>query len=92
MLTRARRIAAGLYSLGVRKGDRGALLSESRPEWTLTDAMHLCRGDRRSIYPTLTRSGALHSEDSGACALILADRKKFLELKRFSKNVPRLRT
>ena len=37
MLGRIRQIAAGLYSLGVRHGDRVALLSESRVEWTLTD-------------------------------------------------------
>ena len=38
VLARAHRIAAGLYSLGVHNGERVAILSESRPEWTLTDA------------------------------------------------------
>ena len=38
MLARARAIALGLYSLGVRRGDHIALLSENCPEWTLTDA------------------------------------------------------
>src|SRR5438552_10006208 len=33
MLQRARDIAAGLYSRGVRKGDRVAILSESCLEW-----------------------------------------------------------
>jgi len=32
LLVRARRIAAGLYSLGVRHGDQVAILYESRPE------------------------------------------------------------
>ena len=37
MLKSAKRIALGLYSLGVRKGDRVALLSESCVEWVLAD-------------------------------------------------------
>jgi long-chain acyl-CoA synthetase len=38
MIARSRAIALGLYSLGIRKGDRIALLSSNCPEWTLTDA------------------------------------------------------
>src|SRR5258708_2136045 len=34
MLARVRLIAAGLHALGARRGDRVALLSDSRPEWT----------------------------------------------------------
>ena len=33
LLQRARTIAAGLHSLGIKPGDRVALLSESRAEW-----------------------------------------------------------
>ena len=35
---RARAITLGLYSLGVRRGDLVALMSENCPEWTITDA------------------------------------------------------
>ncbi len=38
IVLRARKIALGLYALGVRRGDRVALLSANCPEWTLTDA------------------------------------------------------
>ena len=40
----AREIAGGLMSLGVRHGDRVALLSETRPEWTLSDFGATCAG------------------------------------------------
>ena len=38
MFGRARAIALGLYSLGIQRGDRVALMSENCPEWTITDA------------------------------------------------------
>jgi long-chain acyl-CoA synthetase len=37
MAVRVRAIASGLQSLGVRPGAHIALLSENRPEWTITD-------------------------------------------------------
>src|SRR5687767_15696073 len=37
-LSRVKDIAAGLHAIGIRHGDRVALLSDSRVEWTLTDA------------------------------------------------------
>ncbi|MCA1589767.1 MAG: AMP-binding protein, partial [Acidobacteria bacterium] len=38
MLTRAECIAAGLYSLGLRREDKAAILAANSPEWTLADA------------------------------------------------------
>jgi long-chain acyl-CoA synthetase len=38
MLSRAENIALGLYSLGLKKGDRAAILAANSPEWTLADA------------------------------------------------------
>ena len=40
----AREIAGGLLSLGVEPGDRVAILSETRREWTLADCGTLCAG------------------------------------------------
>ena len=38
MISRAENIALGLHALGLRKGDKAALLAANSPEWTLTDA------------------------------------------------------
>src|SRR5947209_13053433 len=54
MLRHSRWIALGLYSLGIRKGDRIALLSESRVEWVLADqGCIFAAAVGLPIYPTL---------------------------------------
>jgi long-chain acyl-CoA synthetase len=40
----AHEIARGLLALGIRPGDRVAVLSSTRPEWTLADCGALCAG------------------------------------------------
>jgi len=93
MLKRVRRIAAGLYAIGVRHGDRVALLSESRPEWTLSDAGCIFAGAIDvPIYPTLTPAQVHYIlKDSGARTLILANHEKFLELKEILKESPEVK-
>lgn len=50
---RVENIAGGLYRLGVRAGDRVALLAESSPEWSLCDyAILACGAINVPIYPT----------------------------------------
>jgi long-chain acyl-CoA synthetase len=41
---RVKRIAAGLVSLGIKKGDRIAIISENRPEWSFADLAILSLG------------------------------------------------
>jgi len=93
LLARARRIAAGLYSLGVRHGDHVALLSESRVEWTLTDAGCIFAGAVDvPIYPTLTPPQVRYIlKDSGSCVLVLANREKFDQLAEVLKECPEVR-
>src|SRR3954467_4175254 len=42
--TRVREIAKGLIALGVKPGDRVAILSNTRTEWTLADFGAICAG------------------------------------------------
>jgi long-chain acyl-CoA synthetase len=92
MLARARRIALGLYSLGVRKDDRVALLSESRVEWVLADQGCIFAGAVGvPIYPTLTPPQAAYIlKDSGARALFVSDRAKFVEIETVVDECPTL--
>lgn len=65
---RVRRIAAGLVSLGVERGDRVAIVSESGPEWALADFGGLAAGAAvTGVYPGLPPSEtAAILEHSGA--------------------------
>jgi len=83
MMFRAKRIAAGLHSIGVRRGDHVAILSDSRLEWTLTDAGCIFAGVVDvPIYPTLTPPQVRYIlSDSGACVLFVANREKYEELR-----------
>lgn len=93
MLARARNIAAGLHAIGIRRGDRAALLSESRVEWTLTDTGCIFAGVIDvPIYPTLTPPQVRYIlKDSGASALFIEGRQKFDELKEVLAECPQVK-
>lgn len=92
ILARAKNIAAGLHAIGVRRGDRVAVLSESRVEWTLTDAGCILGGVIDvPIYPTLTPPQVRYIlNDSGASALFIEGRAKFDELKEILGECPQV--
>jgi long-chain acyl-CoA synthetase len=83
MIEHARRVALGLYSLGIRKGDRVALLSESRVEWVQADQGCIFAGAITvPVYPTLTPPQVAYIlQDSGARLLFVPTRKKFEEIR-----------
>ena len=83
MIDRARRIAAGLYSLGVRKGDRVAILSESRLEWLLADQGCIMLGAVTvPIYPTLTSPQVGYIlNDCAARAAFISNEEKLQQVK-----------
>jgi long-chain acyl-CoA synthetase len=79
MARRIRAIALGLHELGIRKGDRVALLSENRPEWSLTDLAILSLGAVNvPIYTTQAVEQVRYIlEDSRARLLFVSNRKIF---------------
>ena len=75
---KVRRLRAAFYSLGLRKGDRIAILSENRPEWAITDLAAQCMGVITvPIYPTLPAAQARYViSDSAARVLVVSDKKQ----------------
>jgi long-chain acyl-CoA synthetase len=78
-IRRVRHIALGLVELGIKAGDRVALLSENRPEWSITDLAILSIGAINvPIYTTqAVEQVRFILEDSGARALFVSGRKVF---------------
>src|SRR5918997_616078 len=76
---RIRAVAMGLSALGVRKGDRVALLSENRPDWSAADLAILSLGAVNvPIYTTQAPEQVRYIlEDSGARVLFVSGRKVF---------------
>jgi long-chain acyl-CoA synthetase len=83
MIARAERTALGLYALGLRKGDRIALLAANSPEWTLTDAGCQFAGVIDApIYTTLAPNAVEYIiKDAGARVLFLENAESYERLK-----------
>ena len=76
---RVQNIALGLTGLGIRPGDRIALLSENRPEWSIVDLAILSLGAINvPIYTTqaIDQIGYI-LKDSGARAIFISNRKLY---------------
>ncbi len=76
---RVRSVALGLAALGIRPGDRIALLSENRPEWSIADLAILSLGAINvPIYTTqaVEQIGYILA-DSGARAIFISNRKLY---------------
>src|SRR5262245_32614946 len=87
------KVGAGLAALGVRKGDRVALLSENRPEWAISDQGILLIGAINvPFYATLP--AAQISElllDSEACVIIVSTQMQLDKVLGISSRVPTLK-
>ena len=88
-----RDVSLGLAALGVRPGDRVALICETRPEWLLADLGTLCAGAVAvPIYPTLPPSlvGFILA-DAGVETVIASDEAQADKVRQVRSDVPNLR-
>jgi long-chain acyl-CoA synthetase len=91
---RVRRAARGLSSLGVRRGDRVAILSENRPEWAFADFACLTIGITDvPIYPTLPGDQIAYMlKDSGAVAVFVSNKLQAEKIREIRALLPALKT
>jgi long-chain acyl-CoA synthetase len=91
VIERAQNIALGLYSLGIRKGDRVAILAANSPDWTITDAGSQFSGVIDvPIYTTLAPNSIEYIiNDSGSKIFFLQDKATF---ERLGEIIPNCRT
>ncbi len=75
---RVKNLAAYLFSMGVKKGDRVALVSENRPEWAISDLAILSTGAIAvPVYFTNTSSQIDYIlKDSGANVVLVSTREQ----------------
>ncbi|MGH9947853.1 MAG: AMP-dependent synthetase/ligase, partial [Pyrinomonadaceae bacterium] len=92
VLEKIENCAFGLYSLGLRRGDRAAILAPNSPEWTFADAGCQFAGIIDvPIYTTLAPASVEYIlRDSGSRVLFLESRAMFEELKSAISNIESL--
>jgi long-chain acyl-CoA synthetase len=91
-IARVKRIALGLSSLGVKAGDRIAIISENRPEWSLSDlAILSLQAVNVPIYTTqAVEQIRFILENSGAKMLCVSGKKLFKHAEEAIRSVERL--
>jgi long-chain acyl-CoA synthetase len=90
---RVQAASVGLRELGIRDGDRVAILSENRPEWAIADyACLAARCTNVPIYPTLpARQAEYILHDSGAVALLVSSVEQLEKALAIRERLPALR-
>ncbi len=68
-----RAVSGGLQALGMKRGDRAAILSETRMEWSVCDYACICTGVLNvPIYSTLTGPQVAYILENSAASLVFA--------------------
>ena len=93
LLKRVTRFALALKRLGVKRGDRVAILSENRPEWAITDYACLSIGVTDvPVYPTLPANQVKYIlNDSGAVAIAVSTAAQLAKVQEIRGQLPGLK-
>jgi long-chain acyl-CoA synthetase len=93
MAERVQDLSIGLQDLGMRRGDRVAILSENRPEWAMADyACLTAHCTDVPIYPTLpARQAEYILRDSGAVAVLVSSAAQLEKVANVRERLPALR-
>ncbi|KUK89629.1 MAG: Long-chain acyl-CoA synthetase [Marinimicrobia bacterium 46_43] len=89
---KAENIAHALWKMGLRRGDHIAILSENRPEWSITDYAITSPGMVTvTVYPTLLASHIQYIlKNSDAKAIFVSDREQAEKIIGIKKDLPEL--
>lgn len=73
-------VSTALYRLGLRRGDRAAIFSENRPEWTYADLGALCLGAVSvPIYPTSSLQDASYILENSQSKILFVSNQEQLD-------------
>jgi len=73
-------LGQALISLGIRKGDKVSLLSETRYEWTVADfAILTAAGVTVTVYPTLSERTIQYIVDNSDSKIIIVENREQLD-------------
>jgi long-chain acyl-CoA synthetase len=87
-------LAMSLHDLGVKQGDRVGILSENRPEWTISDFAILCCGAVTvPVYPTLLGWQIEYIlNDAGTVVVICSNQEQLDKILEIRPHVPAMHT
>jgi long-chain acyl-CoA synthetase len=90
--TTVRRLSLGFQALGLKPGDRLAILSENRPEWVMTDYAALCAGGVTvPIYTSLLPDQVRYIVgDAGARMVVCSDLEMWSKVEAVRGELPEL--
>jgi long-chain acyl-CoA synthetase len=91
-INKAKQLSTGLINLGIKKGDRVAVISNNRTEWHLIDlAVQQLGIINAPLYPNITEDDYEYIlNDSGARVVFISDETILAKILAIKKNVPAL--